>query len=144
MLSRPKFCEEGYMQTHLDSDCVGEFCVVTLWGFLDELPRTTLPAEMFEAFMARRAWGGGNPPAHSYAVTDDDHWQRVMDADLAYPIMFRHSPNGDVRIVDGYHRIIRAFLLDRPWILAVDVTSVLEHARLEPGWDDSIEGLQSA
>lgn len=44
-----------------------------------------------------------------------DHSRRVEEADLAYPIIL--TPDG--HIADGYHRVIKAYRLGHPDIMAV-------------------------
>jgi hypothetical protein len=116
---------------HTAGDSCSEYCVFTLWRVSAGLPVTTLPAAMFETFLARKAWTEGEPYG---AIVCDDHWQRMLNADLDFPVMFRVTETDEIAILDGYHRIAKAFLLDLPSVMAVDVTTVLRHAALAPDW----------
>lgn len=50
------------------------------------------------------------------------HFQRLQDADLSYPIIL--SPTG--RVMDGIHRLAKAWLLGVPTIKAIRLTSFPE------------------
>jgi len=44
---------------------------------------------------------------------EDPHWTLVMEADLSFPIIVTREPWGlrGLRVVDGRHRIVKAWLL---------------------------------
>jgi len=41
---------------------------------------------------------------------EDPHWTLVMEADLSFPIIVTREPGG-LLVVDGRHRIVKAWLL---------------------------------
>ena len=97
--------------------------MVKLWRLSASRKWLTLTAAVFTAFLHRdTAWSDGIPVE---VGADDRHWDRVLEADLKYPILVRVL-NGEMYVVDGFHRIIKAFLLGKEFLDAVDVSDLME------------------
>jgi hypothetical protein len=62
-------------------------------------------------------FGGGSEPATCRAVAD--HARLIFETDLAYPIIL----GADGRVMDGMHRVARAYLEGRHTVLAVQLDS---------------------
>lgn len=39
-----------------------------------------------------------------------DHWKRILEADLSYPILVYFNDNGHLNVIDGMHRLSRAVI----------------------------------
>jgi hypothetical protein len=55
-----------------------------------------------------------------------DHYQRVMDADLDFPIHLV-AYRGRLVVLDGVHRLLKAHFLRRRWIEAKTATAAQLH-----------------
>lgn len=63
--------------------------------------------------------------------TNDD-WQRVMEADLSYPIIL----NDVTGVLDGCHRCVKAMLLGHTSIRAVRLNNLPEPINVWSNWSD--------
>lgn len=61
-----------------------------------------------EYVLDEESWGGASPRKCAHL---DPHWTLVLEADLDYPIIVTTTPNGEREVVDGRHRIVKAWLL---------------------------------
>lgn len=129
MLRRPAACPNGYW--HVFRGGNAWYDVVRLWEYAISLPGSRIGADQFPRLMDTEIWNGDTPNDHSF---DGEHWERVLEADLEFPIL-SWMENGSLEVVDGFHRITKAFLLDRSFIRAVDVTSKLDRVRLVDDWE---------
>ena len=46
-----------------------------------------------------------------------DHWKRINDADLSYPILVYFNDNGYLNVIDGMHRLSKAVINNHDYIL---------------------------
>lgn len=90
-------------------------------------------------------------------IQDDGHWERIQNADLNYSIIVmderineRHSGNLSATsrpikwdVLDGYHRLSKAYLYNLESIQAVEFTwEMLQKTRIER-WTEGDEALKS-
>jgi hypothetical protein len=87
-----------------------------LWQLARELPvKTIAVADIAE--LDQDCWFGPSHVPTCRAVAQ--HAQRIWEADLAYPIIL----SADGRLMDGGHRLAKAWLLGLPDIHAVQFAS---------------------
>jgi hypothetical protein len=86
--------------------------VERLWHLAGDLPARQVPIDQIREF-DQNCWFGPSSPPTCRAVAD--HVRRIMDADLRYPIIL----SADGALMDGGHRIAKAYLLGQRDILAV-------------------------
>lgn len=72
-----------------------------------------VPVEQFEHLLEHKIWENedGNRIKPSQVIstkTPTSHYQRILDADLNYPILIRRTPQNELVICDGYHRLCKA------------------------------------
>lgn len=90
--------------------------IETLRKLIDDLPKQLVPLDGLTD-LDQNLWFntyGETPTCRAVAV----HAKRIYDANLEYPIIL--SPEGEV--MDGMHRVARAWLLGKKEILAVRFT----------------------
>ncbi len=120
-------CPDGFAHYYQD-DTEAVYDVVKLWRLSENLPTFEIPASDFDQFLGRlTAWTNGAP---ADSLLEGEHGQRVREANISYPILVRFI-DGKMFMVDGYHRMTRARLDGEPFILARDVSAILEEARTE-------------
>ncbi len=75
-----------------------------------ELPGTThdIPMSDLEYVLDEESWGGASPRRCAHI---DPHWTLILEADLSFPIIVTTVPSGGREVVDGRHRIVKAWLL---------------------------------
>ncbi len=61
-----------------------------------------------------------------------DDWQRVIEADLSYPIIL----NDITGVLDGCHRCVKAMLLGHATIRAVRLNDLPEPIKVWSSWED--------
>jgi hypothetical protein len=83
-------------------------------------PRVEVPLEAIRELDEPFWFGGGSEDATCRAIAD--HARLIAEADLSYPIIL----DADGRVMDGMHRISKAYLEGRKSISAVQLTSDLE------------------
>ena len=83
-----------------------------LWTLAQGLPVKPVPLDRIQEF-DRNCWFGPDSPPTCRAVAA--HARRILDADLAYPIIL----SADGGLMDGGHRLAKAWLLGNREILAV-------------------------
>lgn len=83
-----------------------------LWQLAQHLPIQTIPIASVSEF-DHDCWFGPDTPPTCRAVAE--HAQRIWDADLSYPIILSASGG----LMDGGHRLAKAWLLGSPTIQAV-------------------------
>lgn len=123
---------------HVFSDGQRIYDVERLWQLTAELPVYHLPVDTLVWYLDEPVWGDDKPLAPRSVINANcaaapcgemaKHAQRVRDAQLVYPILLTHpdcappspSPWGDrtMLIVDGVHRLARAYLADEALIAA--------------------------
>ncbi|HEU0079629.1 MAG TPA: hypothetical protein VFQ76_18370 [Longimicrobiaceae bacterium] len=77
------------------------------------LPRVEVPVDSIRELDEPVWFGGGRGDATCRAVAD--HARLISETDLSYPIIL----GADGRVMDGMHRVARAYLEGRATILAV-------------------------
>ncbi|HEX8453135.1 MAG TPA: hypothetical protein VF647_13615 [Longimicrobium sp.] len=80
-------------------------------------PRVEVPLEAIRELDEPFWFGGGSEEATCRAVAD--HARLIAEADLAYPIIL----GADGRVMDGMHRVAKAYLEGRSSISAVQLAS---------------------
>jgi hypothetical protein len=80
-------------------------------------PRVQVPLEAIRELDEPFWFGGGSGEATCRAVAD--HARLIAETDLQYPIIL----GADGRVMDGMHRVAKAYLEGRGTILAVQLTS---------------------
>jgi hypothetical protein len=80
-------------------------------------PRVEVPLEAIRELDEPFWFGGGGEEATCRAVAD--HARLIAETDLQYPIIL----GADGRVMDGMHRVSKAYLEGRRTILAVQLTS---------------------
>jgi hypothetical protein len=78
-----------------------------------DLPRREVPLDSIRELDEPFWFGGGSANATCRAVAE--HARLIMEADLRYPIIL----GADGRVMDGMHRVAKAYLEGRSGILAV-------------------------
>jgi hypothetical protein len=76
-------------------------------------PRVEVPVDSIRELDEPFWFGGGSETATCRAVAD--HARLIAETDLRYPIIL----GADGRVMDGMHRVARAYLEGRPTVLAV-------------------------
>lgn len=119
---------DGFARYYWDDDAGIAYDVVTLWRLSEFLSTFNILAGDFGRFLERTlAWTDGAP---INSKLEGEHWDRILEADLSYPILVRFK-HGKMGMVDGYHRLMRAKVDGEPFIQARDVSAILEEARIE-------------
>lgn len=77
------------------------------------LPHVEVPLDSIRELDEPFWFGGGSEVATCRAVAD--HARLILDTDLKYPIIL----GADGRVMDGMHRVAKAYLEGRATILAV-------------------------
>ncbi len=83
-----------------------------LWSLARDLPVHQVPLAAITEF-DQDCWFGAGQPATCKAVAE--HARRIYDADLSFPIILA----ADGRLMDGGHRVAKAWLLGHATIGAV-------------------------
>ena len=86
--------------------------VERLWQLAQDLPSQMLPINSIVEF-DQNCWFGATSPPTCRAVAE--HARRILEADLRYPIIL----SADGGLMDGGHRVAKAFLLGLPTVTAV-------------------------
>lgn len=86
--------------------------VERLWQLALGLPQRAVPLDSIAEF-DQNCWFGPASPPTCRAVAF--HARGILDADLRYPIIL----SADGGLMDGGHRVAKAFLLGLPMIMAV-------------------------
>lgn len=86
--------------------------VERLWVLSRDLPAREVPLAQI-AELDQDCWFGPTSPPTCRAVAD--HARRIVDADLRYPILLA----SDGGLMDGGHRVAKAYLLGHATISAV-------------------------
>ena len=86
--------------------------VERLWYLARDLPIQQTPIDQIAEF-DQNCWFGATTPPTCREVTE--HTRRILDADLRYPIIL----SAEGYLMDGGHRIAKAYLLQHPTIPAV-------------------------
>jgi hypothetical protein len=146
--------------SHIAARGHGAYDVYKLFEVCEKLPIVEIPFEELEPALDVRIWMSSDEslafsPRHlvKHMVLDTDHWNRMLAADLSYPILvFDISANwakllenqsyrecvsmllyGNYDVIDGNHRLAKCFLSGVKMVKAKVVTwEVLQEARLVP------------
>lgn len=89
--------------------------VERLWRLARDLPVQQIPLDEIAEF-DQDCWFGSRPPT-CRAVAD--HARRIVEANLDYPIIL----SAEGHLIDGGHRIAKAYLLGNTTIAAVQFAS---------------------
>ena len=96
-----------------------------LWSLARDLPVRSIPLASVAEF-DQNCWFGPDTPPTCRAVAR--HAQKIWQADLSYPIIL--SANGG--LMDGGHRLAKAWLLGQTTILAVQFVVDPEPDYIQP------------
>ena len=114
------------------------------------IPSKTVPFHKFKKFLGGKVWG--NPVNWKERFSPKDvlnhpkkypsHYRRIKKADLRYAILVSES----LKILDGYHRLTKAYLLKKKKIkVKILKRKLLEGVKLaedtKEGWDQ-VDRLQ--
>ncbi len=117
----------SYIHYYRDTAVNIYYDVPTLWELSKGFPRFLLTPEQFNAFLNRdSAWSGVTPLEGS---AKEHHWERLLEADTNFPVMVRWTES-EMLIVDGYHRVSRAYVDGLSTLEAVDVSALLIQAEI--------------
>lgn len=92
-----------------------EYDVNKLFELAKDIPEEEVDLADYVDQLKDYVWTEGDSEKKIRPIDIDEsseHWQRMLDADLDYPILI--GPNNE--IMDGYHRLARAFFLRKPKI----------------------------
>ena len=98
--------------------------VERLWPQAADLPVKQVPLAQI-AELDEDSWFCGKPPTIRAVA---DHCRRIMNADLEQPIIL----NADGSLMDGGHRVARAYLEGRETLPAVQFPTMPEPDAVEP------------
>ncbi len=126
MLSEPTIYDDGLQ--HIYGDGPQGYDVPTLWTLSEKCPRFELSVERWDWFLNRSVWSDSSPLESG---GDGEHWDRILEADMDHPVLMRFV-NNKLEMVDGFHRLAKAYLEDRKSLTAIDVTEVLNQALVSP------------
>ena len=71
-----------------------------VWGYYDEETRVEIrPTQVIST----------NQP--------QEHYKRILEADLSYPILVYFDDNGSLQVIDGMHRLAKAVMCESDYIL---------------------------
>jgi hypothetical protein len=87
--------------------------VPRLWALAQMLPVDYLPVKNLLVHFDTARWLGADEPATVRAIVE--HARRILATDLTYPIIL----SAEGRILDGMHRIAKAWITDIEMIAAV-------------------------
>ncbi len=114
------------MIEHTYSDGTNEWRVADLWQAAASVPVEALALSDLSEVTCLSGWWWEPEPTFVNFV---DHCRRVLDADLAYPILL--GPRGEV--LDGMHRIAKAMVHDVENILVQRLATMPEPTDEEQG-----------
>ena len=75
-------------------------------------PKESLPVDVFIPQLEEKVWGDWSPMDVVHNMTFKKYKedaQKIRDADMAFPLIV----TGKNKIVDGYHRVAKAYLEDK-------------------------------
>jgi len=85
------------------------------WGYIDvrrawrlDGELRDIPIDELESVLDDPSWEGESPRRIAHK---DPHWTLILEADLAYPIIVTTLVHGGLEIIDGRHRVVKAWLL---------------------------------
>jgi len=88
--------------------------VKVAWGLDGEEMR--LPFRAVKHVLEEWSWEGRSPLE---AGGEDPHWSLILEAELCYPIIVTQEPlEKNLTVVDGRHRVVKAWLLGEKFIAA--------------------------
>jgi hypothetical protein len=120
--------DSGHVPTHRRDveGGIGVWEVARLWKLAAELPVSRVSLASLEAEYDKVYWFGGNHLPTVRAVVE--HARKIAAADLTNPVIL--SQTGV--IMDGVHRLARAFMLGHHEIEVVQFSEDPEPDRIEP------------
>lgn len=79
-------------------------------------PVLEFPVPLLAHLLEQNVWGHREGPTkvaiapHSVIATRQpaDHWKRILEADLSYPILVYFNDKGYLNVIDGMHRLSKA------------------------------------
>ena len=128
MIDEPTVYDGGLQ--HIYGDGPQGYDVPTLWTLSEKCPRFELSVVRWHWFLSKTAWSDCSVLESG---GDGEHWDRILEADMNHPILMRFKDN-ELIMVDGYHRLARAYLEDRRSIAAIDVSDVMNQALVDPAF----------
>lgn len=96
---------------HTYSDGTSTYDVEKLWHLTRKMPATLFPIDELLDSLYAECWDGLCPID---ASEDEEHEQRVQEADLSFPILITHK----CAVMDGMHRLVKASRTGQRNILA--------------------------
>lgn len=107
-----------------------EYSVNKLFELAEDLPIEKRLTADFANQLEDEVWSEGDKKIRPIDITPKSkHWKRTVDADLRYPIII----GPDNEIMDGYHRLLKAELLGKKFILIQQFKDWPEEAQIDPG-----------
>ena len=95
--------------------------IESLWELTRDFRKTPMPLSAFEHTLDWYSWG--EEPIHPRNVLEQ--YIRIQEADLHYPIIIIRNQWGVVsHVVDGMHRIVKAFAKGHEKIQVIEITEV--------------------
>lgn len=91
------------------------YSVNTLWKLTKNNKIFEEPAEKYKTFIENKSWSGEPEQFNAIEIIKNpslspDHYNRISNADLMYPILVFEPPSGSLVVLDGIHRIAKIFL----------------------------------
>jgi hypothetical protein len=102
------------MHTHsISNDTITKtWDVERLWKLAKALPVIEVPLKDLGHYLDRDCWFGGKTVTIKMVA---EHYKKIEQADLSYPIIL----NEDGGLMDGTHRVVKAWILGQETIKAV-------------------------
>jgi hypothetical protein len=88
-------------------DGVVYFCVECLWVATKYVASDKVPTYKIATKWEDVEWDGDRA-VDVVSTMKQPHWNRIMDADLTYPILV----NEEMQVLDGCHRLVKYHLAD--------------------------------
>lgn len=101
---------DGLLHTAARGDEI--YDMVRCWQLTADVPVVMVPTEALVPRLEFVSWDSLEEEGrrgNAFELGHEDfHWKRMMEVDLTAPLMVRYEP--DIDVLDGYHRIMRAWL----------------------------------
>ena len=116
---------EGHVFTAIKRDQRLVWSVPRLWEQAKNLPVREISLQEFAAYLDNDFWFNSGTPSTTRNVAV--HCRKIIDAKLSLPIIL----DQDGRLMDGMHRLAKAWLMGRPAIRAVQFAKTPPPDRIE-------------
>jgi hypothetical protein len=117
-------CDNGYI--HTAQRGMIAYDIVRMWNLTSSQPVIMVPVKRLLPFLDNIGWDDHD--AIDLPLDSEEHWDRLLEADLSSPLMICSEP---FDLMDGCHRVMRAWLEDVPELPAREVDDVLERCKLQ-------------